>query len=207
MTPEGFNPTAAEQLLDQAGWVVGTDGIRSKNGVRAHLSLINGLGNRLAEETAQVIGANLQDVGIETDSRELPPAVLGGGFPANSPLSLGTFDLVVYLHTIPNDPQQYLQTSFASGEVPSPRLQTGGNWDRVQDQTLDQALAAASSTLDDSQRLADYGSVAMLVQADEASSAVPVTQVDARKSYVEGWGQTNVNDSVTWNVADWWLNQ
>jgi len=73
LPPSEFNPNKAQQLLDQAGWVVGSDGIRNKGGVRAHLTLINGLGNRLAEETAQVIAGDLQAVGIETESKELPP--------------------------------------------------------------------------------------------------------------------------------------
>jgi len=44
--------------------------------------------------------------------------------------------------------------------------------------------------------------------ADEASIPVyPLLQIDARKSYVQGWGPTNVNDAFTWNVQDWWLSQ
>ena len=208
LTPTSFNPAAAQQLLDQAGWIVGADGVRSKNGVRAHLSMINGLGNRLAEETSQVIAGDLQNIGIETESRELPPPVLTGGFPANSPLSLGSFDLVLILRIIPIDPQAYLRSNFSSDQVPSPSLQTGGNFDRLQDPVVDQALAAAGSTLDDTQRRAAYATVATQIQADEAVIPLfPSLQVDARKNYVEGWGPTNVNDYVTWNAADWWLDQ
>jgi peptide/nickel transport system substrate-binding protein len=36
--PPEFDPARAQQLLDQAGWTVGPDGIRVKDGVRAHLS-------------------------------------------------------------------------------------------------------------------------------------------------------------------------
>ena len=208
LPPSEFNPEAARQLLDQAGWVVGSDGIRSKEGVRAHLTVINGLGNRLAEETAQVIEGNLRDVGFETESREVPPSVMGGGFATQSPFSLGSFDLVVYLRTIPIDPQSFLLGQFASDQIPNPQLQVGSNFDRIQDATLDQALAAAGTTLDDAQRRAAYASAMQQVRADEAGIPLfPSLQVDARKNYVEGWGPTNVNDWVSWNIQDWWLNQ
>ncbi len=207
LAPSEFNPNKAQQLLDQAGWVVGSDGIRTKGGVRAHLTLINGLGNRLAEETAQVIAGDLQAVGIETESKELPPSVLSGGFAANSPFNLGNFDLIMYLRGLPIDPQAYLHGQYASDQVPSRQLQTGNNVSRIQDSNLDQALAAAGNTLDDSQRQAAYVSASELIHADEAVIPLfPSLQVDARKNYLQGW-QTNGNDYITWNIQDWWLNQ
>ena len=139
LPPTAFSPEQAQQLLDQAGWLVGSDGVRSKDGVRAHLSLINGAGNRLAEETAQVIESDLQAVGIETESKELPPPVLAGGFAANSPLSTGNFDLALFVRNVPTDPQAYLESQYASDQVPNPQLQSGLNWDRVQDPNLDHA--------------------------------------------------------------------
>ena len=207
LPPTDFSPDHAQQLLDEAGWVMGSDGVRSKGGVRAHLSLINGLGNRLSEETAQVIASNLGAVGIEIESKELPPAVLTGGFAVNSPLSLGSFDLVLFPRNIPIDPQAYLHSQYASDQVPTPQLQTGLNWDRIQDPKVDQAVAAAGTTLDDTQRQAAYVAVSQLIRADEPVIPLfPSLQVDARKNYVEGW-QTDVNDVITWNVQDWRRDQ
>jgi hypothetical protein len=57
------------------------------------------------------------------------------------------------------------------------------------------------------QRQANYEKVSELLQADEA--VIPLwagLQVDARKNYVRNL-QSNVNDTVTWNSQDWWLNQ
>ena len=50
-------------------------------------------------------------------------------------------------------------------------------------------------------------SASQLIRADEA--VIPLYQrltVDARKIYLQGW-QTNVDEYVTWNIQDWWLNQ
>jgi peptide/nickel transport system substrate-binding protein len=208
LPPTEFNPTKSQQLLDQAGWAVGSDGVRSKDGMRADLSLIINAGGSASEAVSQVIQGNLQDVGIETEIKEVPNPVLSGGFASNSPFNLGSFDLYFGSYTIPIDPQAFLYNHFASDQVPNPQLQTGINYDRVQDPKLDQALAAAGSTLDDAQRQAAYTSFSKQLQADEV--VIPLfaaLQINARKSSVEGWGQTNVNDYVTWNVQDWWMNR
>jgi peptide/nickel transport system substrate-binding protein len=207
LPPSDFNPEAARHLLDQAGWVVGSDGVRGKDGVRAHVTLFTSTGDILAEETTQVVEADLQAVGIETETKEVPTLALAGGFASNSPLNLGSFDLAVFGPVEQIDPQAFLNNHYSSKQVPNPELQTGSNLDRIQDPSLDQALAAAGGTLDDAQRRAAYVSASQLIRADEA--VIPLYQrltVDARRSYLQGW-RTNVGDYVTWNIQDWWLNQ
>src|SRR5262249_17383713 len=104
--------------------------------------------------------------------------------------------------------QAFLQNHYASDQVPDPQLQSGNNWDRVQDPSLDLALAAAGGTVDDAARRANYTAFAEQVRSDVAVIPLyPLLQVDARKSYVQGWGSTNVNDNVTWNIQDWWLSR
>jgi peptide/nickel transport system substrate-binding protein len=208
LSPSEFNPDKARQLLDQAGWVPGSDGIRSKDGVRAHLTLIATAGNPIYDETAQVIQGNLQDVGIEVELKELSVSLTSPGNP-DSPFIVGSFDLEVTSAgaILGIDPQAYLLNHFASDQVPNLQLRIGNNWDRIQDPKLDQALTAAGNTLDDVQRRTAYATVAELIHANEAVIPLfPDLEVDARKNYVQGW-QTNVNDNVTWNVQDWWLNQ
>ena len=208
LPPSEFSPDAADSLLDQAGWITGSDGIRSKAGVRAQLSIINAVGDIISEEAAQAIAADLQAIGIAVDNKEMTPTVISGGIATNSPLYLGSFDLLLFTRTVRGDPLPYLRAQYASDQVPTAQAPSGQNWDRVQDPQLDQALDSAGGTLDDTQRQAAFVSVSRLVRADEAAIPLfPWLIVDARKSYVAGWGPTNVNDWVTWNAQDWWLNQ
>jgi peptide/nickel transport system substrate-binding protein len=206
LPPNEFNPARAQQLLDQTGWQVGQDGIRSKNGLRAHLLFFISAGGSVSPAVAQVIQGDLQDVGIETEIKE--SAVMNQGFVGHSPLNLGSFDLAFGSDTPPIDPQTFLYSHYASDQTPNAVLQTGNNYSRVQDLKLDQALTAAGGTLDDTQRQAAYVLASQLLQANEV--VIPLfgaPQLDARKTYVQGWGPTNVNDFVTWNIQDWWLNQ
>jgi peptide/nickel transport system substrate-binding protein len=200
-----FNPDQARQLLDQAGWVVGSDGIRTKGTVRASLSLTIPAGGTISPPLAQVVQGNLQDVGIETQIKE--STALSGGFVGNSPFNLGNFDLVLSAPLIPTDPQSYLQGHYASDQVPNVQLQTGNNFARIQDPRIDAALSTASATLDDGQRQGAYETVSQLLHADEV--VIPLfsnLQVDARKNYVHNL-VSDVNDMVGWNSQDWWLSR
>jgi hypothetical protein len=55
LKPFGYDPEKAKKLLDEAGWVVGADGIRAKDGVRLSLEMDTTDGSYLMDkEIAQV---------------------------------------------------------------------------------------------------------------------------------------------------------
>jgi peptide/nickel transport system substrate-binding protein len=63
-----FDPEKSKQLLDEAGWKVGADGIRVKDGQRLHLRLIYpNTGNQVRIRTAPVVQEMLKKVGIEVE--------------------------------------------------------------------------------------------------------------------------------------------
>jgi peptide/nickel transport system substrate-binding protein len=61
-----YDPEKAKKLLDEAGWVAGSDGVRAKDGVRLSLNFdtTNGL-YLMDKEIAQVVADSLKEVGIE----------------------------------------------------------------------------------------------------------------------------------------------
>lgn len=63
-----FNPAKARELLDQAGWTVGPDGVRVKDGQRLRLRLVYpNEGNQARIRTAPVVQQMLKEVGIEVE--------------------------------------------------------------------------------------------------------------------------------------------
>jgi peptide/nickel transport system substrate-binding protein len=68
-----YDPDRAAQLLDEAGWTVGSDGIREKDGRKFAISMYTTQGNRTRESVSQIIQANLREVGIDV-SLEFVPA-------------------------------------------------------------------------------------------------------------------------------------
>jgi peptide/nickel transport system substrate-binding protein len=59
-----FDPAKAKALLDQAGWRVGTDGIREKDGKKLKLRYMGGTGNKTAQDTFTFYQQYWKDVGI-----------------------------------------------------------------------------------------------------------------------------------------------
>jgi len=71
-----YNPEKAEQLLDQAGWKVGSGGIREKDGKQLNIKLVYGAGSILTTEGATVLEdlqSQWKEVGFNV---ELKPATL-----------------------------------------------------------------------------------------------------------------------------------
>ncbi len=60
-----YDPDRARELLAEAGWVAGSDGILEKDGMRFSFTLQTNQGNRARETSAVIIQENLSAVGIE----------------------------------------------------------------------------------------------------------------------------------------------
>ena len=67
-----YDVDTAKQMLDAAGWTVGSDGVRVKGGKRFSFTMLNRAGRSDRIAIAQVIQAELKEVGIEVlmDTKE-----------------------------------------------------------------------------------------------------------------------------------------
>lgn len=60
-----YSPEKAAKLLDEAGWRLGSDGIRAKDGQRMKFEIATNNGNKLREQSAVIIQQALKKMGIE----------------------------------------------------------------------------------------------------------------------------------------------
>ncbi len=88
--PLAYDPESARQLLDEAGWVPGKDGIRVKDGQRFAFTLITNNGNVIRSDIATLVQENLRAVGIEVTVEMYEWAVFLKRF-----VNQGEFDAVV----------------------------------------------------------------------------------------------------------------
>ncbi len=65
-----YNPDKANQLLDDAGWVKGADGIREKDGVRLDFTVILRSGTATDSLISQVVKSYLGQIGINLETEE-----------------------------------------------------------------------------------------------------------------------------------------
>ena len=75
-----YNPEKARQILDEAGWKPGVDGIRAKGGVRLSFTNSTTAGNKLREQAQALLQQNWRTVGVDVQINNMPAAVIWGEY-------------------------------------------------------------------------------------------------------------------------------
>ncbi|NLL48437.1 MAG: hypothetical protein GX249_07620 [Firmicutes bacterium] len=65
--PYHYDPKRASELLAQAGWTPGSDGILEKNGARLEFEFLVPDGSRLTEQMALLFQQNMEDIGVKVN--------------------------------------------------------------------------------------------------------------------------------------------
>ena len=98
---------AAKALLDAAGWVLGLDGIRQKNGVRLSI-LYQTSTNSVRQTTQELIQEWWQEIGVEAVLKGIDPGDFFGGNPALDTVGRFFADIQMYTSGPGGDPQSHL---------------------------------------------------------------------------------------------------
>lgn len=85
-----YNPDTAKQLLDGAGWVAGSDGIRAKGGQRAAFTLMVVQGDSQRRPEAELAQQWYKEIGIDMQLQEAPVSEILSGMVA------GTYDAALF---------------------------------------------------------------------------------------------------------------
>lgn len=140
-----YDPDAANKLLDEAGWVMGSDGIRAKDGQRlapVGYFFTGSTWQRLAE----YVQADLRKIGVDLQIQAFDATVAWGK------MATQEFDMfgMSYPYVSAGDA---LNLYFPSTNIPTPNRM---NWN---DPETDALLAEGKAALDDATRAAAYGKV------------------------------------------------
>lgn len=114
-----FSVERAGQLLDEAGWTRGKDGIRAKGGRRLRLVYQTST-NAPRQKTQAIVKQAATRAGIELELRAITPSVFFSSDPGNQD-TIGRFtaDLQMFTQQMgAPDPQGFME-QFCSWEVPS----------------------------------------------------------------------------------------
>lgn len=196
----------ANAMLDEAGWAVGSDGVREKDGVRLSM-LFQTSTNAVRQDFQALIKQWWEEIGIETELRNLDASVFFGGDPG-SPDTFQRFyaDVQMYANNFDGtDPQAYL-ASRRCGTEPRPASQwQGENINRYCDPAYDALIDELARTGELSKR----GEIAIKMNdmlTKDTFTIVPLVdrgRVSAH-SVTLGGVVLNTWDSELWNVADWY---
>ena len=205
-----YDPEKAKQLLEEAGWKTGSDGIRQKDGTRLRLKITTTTGNKLREMVEQVLVAQMKAVGIEFYIENVPSSVLFGSWSNDADRKKGRYDILMYTTGPGIDPHSQYEGYFHSKNIPTEANGGSGyNYTRHRDAELDKWLDLAGKAPSMEERAEAYRKA----QA-RAAEIVPHiylyrrVNVHAFRNNVKGWkpnGYGIIDAVATWNVADWYV--
>ena len=196
-----FNPDLAKSLLDAAGWTVGADGVRVKNGQRLSLKYQStNTGVRL--KTMPLVKDQLARVGIEVNIDFVPAQTYFG---STGPLRRGTLELAEYATVGSLDSGADVISEYSSSFVPNEANNFGGqNYPRWKNPAADQLIMAQASTLQTAQRKAAMDALQLLMA--EELPTVPLffrPSVTAASNRLVNWRPEYASNGYNWNVWEW----
>ncbi|MBU2944446.1 peptide ABC transporter substrate-binding protein [Shimia thalassica] len=195
----------ANKLLDDAGWVKGSDGIRAKDGVRISI-LYQTSTNAVRQDFQALIKQWWSEIGVETELRNLNASVFFGGDPG-SPDTFQKFyaDVEMYANNFDGtDPQAYL-SMYRCGNEPKPSSQwQGENINRFCDPAYDALIDELGRTSDLETRYALSKKMNEMLTKD-SYTIVPLVDRGRVSAHANSLGGVVLNtwDSELWNIADW----
>ena len=204
-----FSLEKANALLDEAGWVVGADGIREKDGVRMSLKIATTTGNQLREQTEQVLAEMLKAAGIELVIENVPSDVLFAGWESDGMRDHGTYDIVMYTTGPSTDPDSHLYSSFHSSEIPTADNEgTGANFSRYINADVDAWLDEAGTITDTAARKELYCNVIKQVNADLPRIYLyERLSIMGHRNEFQGLKISPTFVDFAWDAANWTLDQ
>ena len=194
----------ANRILDEAGWARGPDGVRGKEGVRLSI-LFQTSTSSVRQGTQALIKQMWEQIGVETELRNIDAAVFFGGDPASPDTYMKFYaDIEMYTNNFSGtDPESYL-ARWTCSEIPGPENQwLGLNIPRSCAPEYDAMVTEMSqaASLEVRASLAKQMND-MLVQNHSMIPLVWRGSVGAHANTLKGV-RMNAWDSGLWNVADW----
>ena len=152
-----FNVEKANQVLEQAGWKKGADGIRAKDGKRLKIVYQSSI-NAPRQKTQAIVKQAAAKAGVEIEIKSVVASVFFGSDPAN----WDTFphfksDIQMYTTTMVHpDPQRFMN-QFLTEEIASKANKwSGRNPTRWSNEEYDRTYKAAESEMDPVKRAAMF---------------------------------------------------
>lgn len=119
-----YDPELAKTTLDACGWVVGADGIREKNGVRASTNYLTTSGNAVRLKASQILQTSLKDIGIEVTLNYKPSSVAF----SKDGLYGRVFNMMQFANVFSSAyPNQWFFGMANCGQIPLPENAMSGN--------------------------------------------------------------------------------
>ncbi len=199
-----FNTEKASQLLENAGWKTGADGVRTKEGRKLKFVYQTSV-NQPRQKTQAIVKQAAQKAGIELELKAVTASVFFSSDVANPDTYTKLYcDIQMYTTTMNQPDPEIFMNQFVSWEYATKANKwQGRNITRWHSDEYDKAYRAAEVELDPVKRIALFIRMNDLVVQDRAVIPV-VSRPRVRASNLRlrvpesGW------DSDFWALQDWY---
>jgi peptide/nickel transport system substrate-binding protein len=203
-----FNPSLPAQVydlamgnkvLDEAGWVRGSDGIRAKGGQRLEVTVATASGDPQREQLLQLVQQDWQKLGIAMQIKTMPAAVVYGDYYTKS-----QFDCLLAASTFGTGPDPDPTQRFSSTSIPV-QGGSGTNYYQYKNPEVDRLLQIGQASFKRAERKDAYLHIQSLIREDLAF--LPIFQVvltEGTKSKLIGHRPNPSVQSNCWNIGSWY---
>ncbi|WP_127904196.1 peptide ABC transporter substrate-binding protein [Solirhodobacter olei] len=196
----------AKKLLDEAGWKVGPDGIREKDGKKLVLTYQTST-NGVRQDTQSLIKQWWKEIGVDAQLKNVNGSVFFGGDPG-SPDTFQKFytDVEEYANNFSGtDPQTYM-SMYTCDKAPRPATQwQGENINRYCNKHYDELVAELGKTAVPAKREALVKEMNDMLTKD-SYTIIPIVWRGNNSGVANSIGGEAINpwDSELWNIQDWY---
>lgn len=198
LPPHRFDPDAAAEKLERAGWRKNRDGARSRNGLRLEFTNATTSSNALRTQAQEIIQQYLSDIGIIMRIEDRPAAVMWGRYWVHSEFDSA---LVSVDYMTGSDPDA---SSFFMSTASPAKGGRGQNVFQYANPEVDRLFQEGNRTFDRTARIRCYRRIQQILRNDlPMLPFYQINNIEGIKDTLAGY-ESNVNvRSNLWNLSEW----
>ncbi len=204
-----YDIARANQLLDEAGWQRGPDGIRQKGGVRLQVTYATSV-NTLRQKEQAIVKDGWTKIGVGTTLQSVDAGVFFSSSPGNNDtINHFYWDVEMFNSTFTSPFPNFYMWRWYSGDPPKDIAQKENDWSgrnlvRWVNKDFNQLYAEAQRELDPKKNDALWIKMNDLVVGEAVT--IPLInrrKVSVRSTTLDVGANLSPFDSETRNIADW----
>lgn len=198
--PVPYDPARAAELLDEAGWVMGADGIREKDGEKLILRYVTNM-RQLRLDTQVVVQDMFRDLGVGFELINHPSDIFFGSYADGGVIATGQYDIAEWS----SQPEGYPDPDsnrFLCAQIPSDENPVGNNLSFYCNEELDALFQQQATIVDTAARIPIFAEIQRLLLDDMVWLGVWQDN--------DLWTVSNRLDNVRlsgadpfWNISEW----
>ncbi|MFZ5827400.1 MAG: peptide-binding protein [Bacillota bacterium] len=186
-----FNADKAAKLLDEAGWKVGADGIREKDGQKMKFEIATNNGNKLREQSAVIIQQALKKVGIE--------------------VTINLMEWNAFLDYVDGDKKQAYILGWSLGFDPDAHsiFHSEGGFNSMHgysNPVVDELIQKGRVTTDLNERKKIYGEMQKIMAEEQVYTWLYFGNTIAGLNTRIKGAKNGSPNGLMWNFEEWWIS-